>query len=884
MKALTKIGKICLPLLFTGLILQATAQVETLPFNTNFSDNTGWVFVNGDCNNKWHIGKPAGSSTNALFVSPNGTDTVFTYNTPSRVFVKKLFKMDNSERITVEFDIRVGGGLYEGSNYLKVYIMDTLQYISASSQNSYYEYTPYGSSDYNFCGLFNGKYYIENYNGHVSMQIPNPAKGQNAYLVIMWRNESNYSETYAKQPAPIITNLSLKPTPDNEVVLESPKNIYYNVAAADSALFQWAPGRDEIQWEVKMGENGTPRVTSDNIIYYGNLTNHTYYTLYVRAKKDNFYSEWVDYKFYFDTDPIIWTHGPDTVSHEYARLTGAVEYVANLRPLSFGLSYKKLTDNDWILVKGTVTDQWDGHYEIIADANNLSPFTWYAVGGWVVSYKGDTIFTEDEFPHYFTTYDNYQGNPATLPYTATFDNSDYWGLTKGNYNWYTGKLSGHNNNSLFISPNGTDTSYIGTAYMVTSYAQKMIESPNSEYITVKMNLKIDGSTFMNHLMSSLTVALSYDPIGGVGNWFEEKKTFDKNNQGELVFYMKKPQYYRNDSAMPLYLILMWEDMSALEIIDYEKGDFACIINSISVEVTPNDIAESISNCVEPVFEIISVNSFTSAYVYYNPNNYGIESQYKLGNNGQIIDNNNNNYIALEGLTPNTDYEIFIRNKCKDSSWTEWVKDTFSTKALPEVYILPVKEITETSANIEAYLYHDYMSFNKITEFGFEYMPAPTQSIHKRINEDWIKLNYNKIDTIIDYTSSILYKIYAPLDNLQKNKEYIVREYAVTENGITTYSDIRSFKTGTVRVNEIGENISMNVYPNPAEDFAIVQFEGFEGQVQVTVTDMQGKIVYKQSQTGNGNSIRINTSNFAAGLYFIKVQNDKSSMVDRIAIQ
>ena len=213
---------ICLMTLFlAGTGIRSHAQ-ETLPYSTNFSNANGWLLENGDCTNAWHIGTPAGNAGKALFISHNGQDTTFAYNKPSRVFAKKLFKMGNSERITVEFDIKVGGGYYN-NDYVKVYIMDTNQTLTASSSSNYGEYSPFGYYDYPYCGQFNGQYGISQYNGHVTMQIPNPAKGKNAYLVFLWRNGDHYLETYAYQPAPAITNLSLKETPDNEVRLEMPQ-------------------------------------------------------------------------------------------------------------------------------------------------------------------------------------------------------------------------------------------------------------------------------------------------------------------------------------------------------------------------------------------------------------------------------------------------------------------------------------------------------------------------------------------------------------------------------------------------------------------------------------------------------------------------------------
>ena len=886
---------ICLMTLFlAGTGIRSHAQ-ETLPYSTNFSNANGWLLENGDCTNAWHIGTPAGNAGKALFISQNGQDTTFAYNKPSRVFAKKLFKMGNSERITVEFDIKVGGGYYN-NDYVKVYIMDTNQTLTASSSSNYGEYSPFGYYDYPYCGQFNGQYGISQYNGHVTMQIPNPAKGKNAYLVFLWRNGDHYLETYAYQPAPAITNLSLKETPDNEVRLEMPQSPNFAISGIDSAFVTWYPGRDEKTWEFKLGENGGIGTVSQKSNYMlTGLTNHKKYTFYFRAKKDNFFSEWNKLEIDFNTDPNAWTHGPDTISHDFARLTGAVSYYTeSLKPKAFGLIYKKITDENWTYVKTNIRDTWEGQYEIDANASGLSPFTWYAVGAWVVNRDGDTITTEAELPHSFLTYDNIRSNAAPLPYTATFDNNDYWGLSKGFYNWYKG-TNGNSGYRLFISPNGTDTAYNGTPLYVNSFAQKKIETSKSGYITVKMKLKKEGLSFMGHSFSNIYAALTCDSVGGFHPWFESKQDLNDAPQGEFTFHLKVPEYYNSESMCPIYLVFCWEELTTDLLyydLDFEFGDFAAIISSLTVEATPVEIAQALDNCHTPVIDMVDLTSLTSARVYWNweeqPCQYQVD--YGDGRTSPITDcDKNNSYVEVTGLVPNSVATFKLRVMCKDSTWGDWTQTDIDTKAIPMVYVMPVKEVAETSARIYAYLNHEYLRINKVTDFGFEYAEAAATTHHKNSLElEWTRFSYDKIDTIYDATenggNSLLYKVYASLDNLVKDKTYVVREYATTANGITTYSEPRTFTTSTVRIKEAGETVRMSVSPNPADDYAEIRLEGFHGNAAISMTDMQGRLVYRQNVADVEQTIRISTHNLASGLYIIKVQTQKECSFEKIAIR
>ena len=886
---------LCLMVIFmAGTVIRSYAQ-ETLPYSTDFSNANGWLFENGDCTNAWHIGTPAGHTGNALFVSRNGQDTTFAYDKPSRVFAKKLFRMGSSERITVEFDINVGGGYY-GTDYVKVYVMDTNQIITASSSTNYGEPSPFDFPDYPFCGEFRGMYGISLYNGHVSMQIPNPAKGGCAFFVIMWRNGDHYQESYATQPAPIVTNLSLKETPDSDVRLEMPKNLNFSIGGIDTALVTWMPGRDEKSWEFKLGENGSIGTVSQRSDYIlTGLTNHQKYTFYVRAKNGNFFSEWNRLEIDFNTDPSAWTHGPDTIAPDFARLTGAVSYYTeSLKPKAFGLLYKKTTDEKWIYLKANIRDTWEGQYEIDAPAENLEPFTWYAVGAWAVSRTGDTILTGTEYPHSFLTYDNAKTEAATLPYTATFGNNDHWGLSKGLYNWYKGS-NGNSGNRLFISPNGTDTAYNGTPIYVNSFAQKKIGMPKNGYITVKINAKKDGCHFMGYNISNLYAALSRDSIGGFHPWFESKQDLNNMTPGEYTFHLKVPQSYGMDSTGPVYLVFGWEDMYEIDAIgfldDIELGAFAAIIGNISVEETPEETARALDNCHTPVISEVDLTSFTTARVYWEWENQPCQYQveYGDGRTSPVTDcNENSSNMEVTGLVPNSTAVFKLRVLCQDSTWGDWTRTEINTKALPEVYVMPVNDVSENSANIHAYLFHGYINFNPIREFGFEYAEPATTNMLGITEVEWTKLPCNRIDTIYDESIyggySLMYKLYTSIEHLEKNKTYMVREYATTANGVTTYSEERTFTTGTVRIGEAGENIRMSVSPNPADDYAEVRLEGLHGNATVCLSDMQGRLVYKQQVADAAQTLRINTQMLSSGLYIIKVQTQAGYGIAKIAIR
>ena len=80
----------------------------------------------------------------------------------------------------------------------------------------------------------------------------------------------------------------------------------------------------------------------------------------------------------------------------------------------------------------------------------------------------------------------------------------------------------------------------------------------------------------------------------------------------------------------------------------------------------------------------------------------------------------------------------------------------------------------------------------------------------------------------------------------------------------------------VRITEM----QVNVFPNPAVDFVNISMEENESATLI-LTDMQGKIVKRGTITGEGT---ISVRDLAAGLYLLRLQNDKGIAVRKIQVR
>ncbi|MFY9307713.1 MAG: T9SS type A sorting domain-containing protein [Bacteroidia bacterium] len=84
------------------------------------------------------------------------------------------------------------------------------------------------------------------------------------------------------------------------------------------------------------------------------------------------------------------------------------------------------------------------------------------------------------------------------------------------------------------------------------------------------------------------------------------------------------------------------------------------------------------------------------------------------------------------------------------------------------------------------------------------------------------------------------------------------------------------------------DLSLDVFPNPANEFAQLNFElPAETEVTITVSDVTGKVVYsenKGSQLAGRHFAKINTSSLAKGFYSIAVQTNNSRNTVKLIVK
>jgi len=112
-------------------------------------------------------------------------------------------------------------------------------------------------------------------------------------------------------------------------------------------------------------------------------------------------------------------------------------------------------------------------------------------------------------------------------------------------------------------------------------------------------------------------------------------------------------------------------------------------------------------------------------------------------------------------------------------------------------------------------------------------------------------------------------------------------YISCGDACNTTSEVSSFTTLLDGINELGFGKNVSVYPNPATDKIIVEInaEVSEGSV-ISLISLQGKVIYSEVVKENTTDYRteIDVDNYARGIYLLKLEDENSSIQQRIIVQ
>ncbi|MDX9798720.1 MAG: T9SS type A sorting domain-containing protein, partial [Bacteroidales bacterium] len=183
---------------------------------------------------------------------------------------------------------------------------------------------------------------------------------------------------------------------------------------------------------------------------------------------------------------------------------------------------------------------------------------------------------------------------------------------------------------------------------------------------------------------------------------------------------------------------------------------------------------------------------------------------------------------------------------------------------PTVITEQPNSITNTTATFHGSI---TQGSEEINARGFEY---------KLSTEDWADA------TILSATGTEA--ISAEATNLQSYTNYNVRAYARTASD-TYYGQELNFQTLTLT--SIDQTpVTVMMYPNPASQETKLVVTGLQGEVKITISDVQGRIINTMSSKANNDKVEetLDVSDMAKGVYYVRLQNESINRTQKLIVK
>jgi len=284
--------------------------------------------------------------------------------------------------------------------------------------------------------------------------------------------------------------------------------------------------------------------------------------------------------------------------------------------------------------------------------------------------------------------------------------------------------------------------------------------------------------------------------------------------------------------------------------------------------TTEDECESVSN--------VTANNITenSATITWTP--AGNETKWQLaydlasdattvGEDATIVDVENTPSYTITGLEIGTSYDAFVRTVCSETNYSAWVKVNFTTEnGCGSVSNVTANDITETSATIT------WTPAGNETKWQVAYCLASDATT---VGED---------ATIIDVENTPSYTI----TGLETRTSYDAFVRTVCNETIYSAWVKVNFTTLGIGINTAAnDNVSVRIYPNPANTQATISVEGVNGKVEFVVADMNGRMIVTETIDCNGELVKtIDVSNLAKGAYFVHIYNDNINTTRKLIVK
>lgn len=654
--------------------VQFTTRMQTfsLPYAQNFESGNadGWQMNNET--NGWYVGTAtANGGSYSLYISNNnGTSNVYNVNSTSYSYAYCKLNIEVPSAINVSFDWTCyGEGNYDLLRAFMIPVSLNPTLSSANGMSGSLNTTPTGWIDVSQNGgILNSKTTWQNSSKDLTFM-----ETGDYYLVFFWKNDGSAGI----QPPAAVDNISVEVLSTCFAV----ENVHVSEYDKTSATISWQSVGGATQWQVLVSTSSsassateTPLLVNSTSTIVSNLNSSTNYYVYVRS-------------YCSESEQSAWSSG---VHFRTLDRCASVEdlSVTDYSFTSVSLSWAS-SDADatqWQVVVTTSDDPSTATPLLVnstaATVSGLTPNTQYNV--FVRSNCGEYGYSD-----WTSTQVVLLPEPQALPYYEDFEAGvpNGWNLSNATNGWYVGTAASNGGSrSLYVSNDGGQSNVYGNRITSYSYAYFTISLEQESSVVISYDWRCDGeSTYDYSRVFFVPASLRPSFVAGYSNSISHSGApsgwimADEGRLSESSSWNTMTKGFVLDEGL-YYVVICW-------LNDYSAGDNPpAAIDNIRIDV---------SSCVfDGTIDISDVGKTSAVASWSESGNASqwevlvtTESNLDLAAESPVLVNSST--YNMSGLVPGTDYYVYVRGYCSESSKGFWQREAFAT--LPSC--VPVESVS-----------------------------------------------------------------------------------------------------------------------------------------------------------------------------------------------
>ena len=447
--------------------------------------------------------------------------------------------------------------------------------------------------------------------------------------------------------------------------------------------------------------------------------------------------------------------------------------------------------------------------------------------------------------------------------------------------------------SDFRDPNDCTTANLYCGKAVSQFSRTTTSASTPTWVQQRVPFVYDGTSSVNYVLMSMTTnttagggsandSLSVDDIEFIYSaWLDSLYVNDVAiadfQRDSFNYAYSLPDVAALQSATVSYVAQASDAITAVDVLEPNGQTRQFVLYVLAEDSVTSRTYTVTLTCPEPVCDTVSnlaVNvEGASALVTWasGMNNqqweveYGIRG-FALGQGQSYVSNVPS--ILLDNLEYDSEYELYVRAYCGDSSYSDWSEAVaFATGEEPDTVCLGVDSVV-------------------VSEVGFTHCTLVIHSPYfdrEGQNTDSVTfqvLLIHNADTVAD---TIVSQTDITFDNLQEGTVYVVYARTLCDSVHHSGWTLSTFTTDadTIGIEYIEANkSSFTLYPNPAREQVQCTLQETTSTGVLIIFDNVGRKMLEQRIA---DSQRIDISALPEGLYNVIVRSGKGVAVQRLSI-